>query len=1356
MKNIRPYSALSVLLFLLFISSVHTYAYSLRQFSSKNGLSNSAILSIYQDRQGFMWFGSCDGMNMFDGLNIQVYKPASGMHNLSGNLIENIIEAEEGILWVQTNYGLDRFDKRNRDIQSFREFKSKNFFAVSENEDIYIINEDNYICYYNQDTRKIEKTPIADLHYYNILDVVIDRNNILWVFMIDRKVLSYQIERNGQEVTFHPQSIFEHEENLLFCSHEEDIVYFVDEDMGLYEYDLLSRKKYYIYDLDKELRTYGEIASIVKHHNDYYIGFKTSGLLRLKHTPEHKTTFAIEEIDIKSGIFCLVKDKFQDVIWVGTDGQGVFMYFIDAFSIKPTLFNSLTYPINKPIRSLFLDQYRTLWIGTKGDGIVKVHNYNPMRGSFVNNVEHLLSGNSELKNNSVYAFGASKKNILWIGTEDGLNYFSYKENKIKNIPLLTDGRPVKYIHSICEFNDSTLWMATVGDGIIKASLSGSRDVPVIAMTNRIVIDNGLRSSNYFFTSFKENDSIIWFGNRGHGAYKMNTHTNQMEAFRFDSEIHVNQTVNDIFAVHKTSEGYWFGTSLGLTFMQQDGQKQVFNESNGFPNNTIHAILEDRHNNLWLSTNQGIVKFNVKQKTFQSYRQPSELEVTEFSDGAFYRDEYTGAIMFGGVNGLITISENESSQDEYLPPILFNNLSIFGKDYNIYDFLQGEANSETLELDYSQNFFSVSFAAIDYINGNNYTYFYKLDELSDNWIENGNSNTATFTNISPGQYTLSVKYRNNITGKESPIDILSVRILPPWYKTNLTYFIYTLLALFVIYVSIRISIKWYKMKRDSMIERLNRQQKEEVYESKLRFFTNITHELCTPLTLIYGPCERIISYRRTDDYIKKYATLIQHNAEKLNGLIQELIEFRRLETGHKVLDVRRINVSELVTNIAESFVELAESRHIDYRIKVAPGVYWNSDTGNLNKILTNLISNAFKYTFDRGVIKVKLSITNNHLQMVVTNTGKGIRQENISEMFDRYKILDDFEIQSKKGGAVRNGLGLAICHSMVKLLEGEIEVTSTLNEYTTFTVILPQLTINTEAVEPASVYEEELTQPLVETPPVALETTLVAYDKSKPTIMIIDDDPSMLWFVTEIFVENHNIIPISDPKEVLPCLKVNQPNLIISDIMMPDIDGISLTKTIKSNKLLSHIPLILLSAKNDTEEQIRGIDSGAEAYVTKPFNVEYLEKIVNRLIQRKEDLKAYYGSTLSSFELDDGRFMHKEDKEFFENMIRMIDDNISDPNLSVEILSSSLGYSTRQLYRKLKSITDKTPNDIIKEYRLNLVKQLLVTTNLSVDEILYKAGFANRGNFFKLFSQKYGMTPKSYRDRKKKEFEREIG
>ncbi|WP_291532807.1 hybrid sensor histidine kinase/response regulator transcription factor [Bacteroides sp.] len=1349
MKNRHYFPQVSLLICILCCFPHLIHAYSLRQFSNKNGLSNSAILSLYQDHQGVIWIGSCDGLNIFDGTNIHVYNPANPTKaSLSGNLINDIMETEKEVLWIQTNYGLDRLDTKHQTSKSFTEFKDKNYMAKSRDNDLFIVKDDGYIYYYQPEKQLFQKLEVPQIAFGHVLSTIIDENNILWIFTSDNDTRSYQINKNKEGITLTPNNLFKHPEQLLWAFAEEDLVYFIDKTYSLYEYDFGNQQQYFIADLKAEVETRGEVSSIIKQQNDYYIGFKSSGLIVLKYMSDQKIKYQMQDTEIHSGIFCLMKDKYQDIVWIGTDGQGVYMYFNDAFSITNTLLDTPVYQINNPVRTVYYDEEQTLWIGTKGGGILRIRNYSPETNAAAS-FDRISISNSTLTDNTVYCFAPGSANRLWIGTENGLNYYSYQNKQLKAFTVIADGKKVKYVHSINELNDTTLWVSTVGEGIVKVILDKAGNSPSVKSATRIVLDDGRMASNYFFTSFQENDSILWFGNRGYGAYRLNVETEQLTPYRFDNVVN-SQTANDIFAIYKNEKGYWLGTSSGLLHFNED-YSHYHDRADLFSNNTVHGILEDQQNNLWISTNQGLVRFNPKTNTGQTYDRENGLEVTEFSDGAFYKDLRTETLFFGGTNGFVTVKPNAYIMADYMPQINLKGLSIFGKEYNIHDFLHDKKGKKILQLDYSQNFFCIDFMAIDYINGNNYSYSYKLDEVSSQWIESGTSASAIFSNLAPGQYTLLVKYKNNMNGKECEPQKLLIQITPPWYLSNWAYILYfILIALFCILAVYRI-VHQYRRKQHRMIEKLNREKKEEVYESKLRFFTNITHEFCTPLTLIYGPCEKILAYPQSDSYIRKYGKMIQQNTEKLNGLILELLEFRRLETGHKVLSIQRLSVSDKLRNIAESFCELAENKNLNYRLDIEPDIEWNTDISCFSKIVNNLISNAFKYTPEEGNITIDLKVENQLLTLNISNSGKGIAKENLAKIFDRYKILDSFEMNGKNS---RNGLGLAICKNMVTLLNGEINVSSIQNEITTFTVTLPELSPTAQEAEtPQKVYE---TGPLnTNTEPMELEQTAVNFDTSKHTVMIIDDDPSMLWFVSEIFVDKYNVLSFNNAAEALASLELKQPDLIISDVMMPEIDGLSFAQKIKQNKLWSHIPLILLSALHHEDDQVKGIEAGAEVYVTKPFNVKYLEKVVYRLIKRESDLKEYYSSIFSSFKVENGNCIHKEDQEFLDKVIETIEKNITNPDLSVELLSSDLGYSTRQFYRKLKPITDKSPADIIKEYRLTMAERLLLTKNYTIEEIMDKTGFNNRGTFYKLFSQRFGMPPRQYREQQKDSVKKEL-
>ncbi|NDV69367.1 two-component regulator propeller domain-containing protein [Dysgonomonas sp. 25] len=1335
---------LSVLL-LLCASLSEIHAYNLRQISSKDGLSNSAILSLYQDKDGYMWFGSCDGLNVFDGLNIKVYKPTNNKNYLSGNLIERIIETKEGIFWVHTNHGLNRLDKRYNHVEYFNQYSGTYFLCKTKENDIFIIREDGALHYYRDDDGlDFLKIDLPGVVFDNVLNIVADSNDYLWVFSNDGTSSCYKIVRDKSgaiSLTFDHK--FGHPKNLRYCSVDGEMVYFVDEDYTLYEYDLNSNKKYYIDDLSKVIKEKGDISSIVKFNNDYFIGFQTNGLVCLRNTPEKKESYELEEINVRSGIFTLYKDRFQEILWIGTDGDGVYMYSEDAYSIQSVQYRDFTYKVNKPVRAIYVDKENSMWLGTKGDGIIRIRNYEFRQPIQESRIDYYTTTNSQLTDNSVYAFTPGRLNIMWIGNEEGLNYYSYAEGRIKKLDVLIDGEPLRYVHSIYEENTNLLWMATVGMGIISAEIAGTPGNPVLKNIKRYTYDNGYFSSNFFFTIYSDPDGNIWFGNRGYGAFRYDHRIDDVKQLRFGNDP-ANQTLNDIFCLTKDPVGnLWAGTSFGLIKYAPNQTETIYNEQNGFPNSTIHGMLEGSDRTLWLSTNQGIIKFNMSTGTFQNYGHRNGLNITEFSDGAFYKDERTGALYFGGINGFVNIVEEKYKQTTYIPPVHFNNLSIFGSDANIHNFLSQEKDESVLKLNYNQNFFSLTFTAIDYINGNNYTYYYKLEELSDKWIDIGSDNTASFTNLFPGTYTLQIKYRNRITGEDSPAYSLIVKISPPWYMSTIAYIIYALIILGIAFGCLRFIMARNNKKKEAMLNIIYQQHQEEVYESKLRFFTNIAHEFCTPLTLIYGPCNRILEHKGSDSFVLKYTNLIQRNAERLNALIQELIEFRRIETGNRNPLIEELSITELAYNEIERFNELAESRDIFFEKNIQPHIIWNSDKGFLMTIITNLLSNAFKYTSDHGNVKIRSFIEDDALCIIVSNTGKGIKQENLGRVFDRYSILDNFENQDEKNVS-RNGLGLAILYSMVKLLDGTIDVKSELGGWTDFILRLPFVQVDNvepENNKPLSTLDarNNKTEAIVELPK-------YEFDKFKQTIVVLDDDIEMLWFISEIFAGKYNVIALNKPLDLESVLDEIQPNIIICDVQMNGKDGILLVKEIKSNPKQAHIPFILVSANHNVDEQIRGLAAGAEMYITKPFNIDYLQVSVERLISRKEMLKDYFSSPLSAYELTDAKLTHKEHKKFVKDIYDVIYKNLINKDLSAKFIADEMNMSTRHLYRKLNDINEQSPADIIKECRLHVAKDLLMNSKLTIDEIIYKSGFSVRSTFFKVFAEKYGCTPKEFREK----------
>ena len=1128
---------------------------------------------------------------------------------------------------------------------------------------------------------------------------------------------------------------------MLFVDEEAAAVF--GEKHIFYEFDIRERRLIYIKEMSDEMARMGSVSSIVRDGGDYIVSFYTNGVIRLRTTPEQSVKYATEHINIPCGVFSLLRDARQEIVWIGTDGQGLYQHTRNATAFRSITFNQLPYNLSKPVRALYIDDERTLWVGTKGEGILRIADFYDRKEFTPAHVQQLTADNSELLDNSVYAFARSRRNLLWIGTDgEGLNYYSYGDRRIRT---LRTPAPLKYIHALYETSPDTLWVATVGCGVFRVTLGGTASQPSIRGVEQLHFNDELEIKNFFFTLYPENGSAMWFGNRGGGAVRYDIAGGGSEVFKFDAGR--SAIANDIFAIHRSGDGtMWFGTSGGLIEFRRDSTSHVPGIRN-----TVHGILEDRKGDLWLSTNRGLVQYSPHTGYVVTYGYSYGLNTIEYSDGACFADPRTGTLFFGGIDGLVTIEDTGFREQEYNPPMLFRDIRLNDGIRNIGDMLSRDG---VLTLRHGQRIFEITVSALDYVNGSNYSYYSRLDGYNDQWA--GASSQLSFADLPAGTYRLDVRYRNNITGAESPVYSLPIRLKPAWYATAAAKCLYVLLLLAVVGGVIRHYLLRYRRRRAEKLQRLEIRRKEEVYESKMRFFSNITQELSMPLTMISAPCQQILAYRKADPYVLKYAQTIRQNVSKLHDLIYMLHEFRGIRTGQndESENIELVPVAEIAQSMVETFGEYSQQNSIHCQLDIERNLVWPTDRDGLSTILNTLLSNAFKHTPYNGAVSLTIRSDSGKLLISASNDSVGVNLEDIEAIFDRYRVLDYFERKSERGLSFQGDLRLAICHSIVVRMQGEIKVESTPNAQTTFTVLLPQLKVTAENaptadnIVPAS---KEYGLPL---PTVTRRE--FPFDKNRRTVFIVNDNSEIMNFVAELFAADYNIKMPSGKTEMIELLKQMHPDIVICDALSEQSDCLSLIQFIKQGKLTSHIPVILLSTAQQIDERIKGVESGADICLTLPFNVEYLKAVAEQLLRRNRSLKDYYKSSISAFELSDGRMLHQDDKEFIDRMLKIINDNISNTEISTKFIADELGVSIRNLYRRLEGILNQTPTNIIKEYRLAKAEQLLTTTKLSIDEIIYKAGFVNRGTFFKCFSAKYGCTPKVYRKEKLSQIRQEVG
>lgn len=1328
---------------LLLLSAPHSAtAYNVTRITNSDGLSNSAILSLAYDSDGFLWLGTCDGVNIYDGCVVRTLHEMYPGLQLEGNIIESIKSSSDRSVWVQTNKGLNRIAVDSSEFKEFPRFRGQEKVATSDNGTVFISEEDGTLSYYLHGTMEDftplakSKIPLESVRYLMV------RGNALWL-VDDDGATAYPIKKgvNG-EISLDQQKTKRILSTAVkFATSDGDDLFIVSPE-GDVSIVSASGDVKTLCNIAGEMKWRGQISDILCDLNDnLFVSFAPGGAIKVSLSSEDKE---VEDLGVSVGVFCLGRSPYQDVVWVGSDCQGLYSFAGDRYSLYSYSLEELSPKVSHPIRSIFVDQGNTLWIGTKGDGLLRIDNMEYYASIPVESRRTLYNtSNSLLLHNNVFALTPGKRQLLWIGTDSGINYYDYRDKTIKQLP---GGNAVENIHGIIETNDTTLWVATLGTGVAKVTLGYTPNGLTVKDITYLYAGSEAFTSNYFFSLSSTPEGKLFFANRGMGAFELAEGNLRQIPIKNDFGT---KTVFDVFSVVPDGDTLWLGTGHGLLKISPSGEELFFGPEAGFINSTIHDIKKDNDGKLWVSTNKGLVQFNPATNETQSYGKNTGLTVVEYSDGAAFKTP--NSLLFGGINGISVVTKNPDflNYDVYTPNLTPRLLNISGTDVPIGDFLTSKNGENKLTLSSRQNHFSVTFTAPDFMNAANYTFFYSLD--GKNYINNGSSNTITFNEMDYGNYTLMVKYLNRATDTQSDPYRLSITILPPWYLSVWARIVYALLILGAIAGLLLIYVKRQKKLQQEQIEHMKQQHKENLYEEKLRFFTNITHEFCTPLTLMYGPCERIMSYPGADDYIKKYVGLVQSNTERLNNLIQELIDFRRMETGNKRLKIVTFNVSKLCSDIMHSFTDLAERNNINFVSEITPDIDWNSDFECIRKTMTNLISNAFKYTPVGGTIKVGVKVDAGELRLSVYNTGKGISDEDKKTIFNRYSVLDNVEENAVKGLSSRNGLGLAICHSMVEMLSGKIAIESKVGEYAEFIVTLPPKEAATEKPAITCTHNEYTQQSEIEAsdekPSSYTEVTGADKPDGKPHILVIDDNREILTLLYDGLSDYH-VTTAASAEEGLKMLTRNVPDLIITDVMMPGTDGFELTRQIKGNKHTMHVPLVILSAKNTNEEKIEGIESGADVYVGKPFSFSYLKAVVARLLESRNRLKEYYNSSASAYNYSEGKLVSVEDKETIASINEFIDSNIEDCDMSPETIAEHFQWSLRNVYRKFKDLGLPSPNDHIKNRKINLAAKLLVTTSLTVQEIIFRSGFSNRSHFYREFDKRYGSTPKDYRNANK--------
>lgn len=1309
-------------------------------------LSNNAIIDIYQDDRGYMWIGTYDGLNLFNGRNTYVYRfEPDNKNTLCSNIINKISDGGPGYLWVSTSMGLNRFSLKDRKVtESYPEYPECLLIATDSLENTLVVSRKNFISCHTSRTASFQDIYTQDITPETARLLFVGEQGRFYLLSSDGVLKQLIPDYSKLPLTIKTKENKIHDKPIEQAFYEEDVLYYVDADNKLYRYRTEENKETYLSDLSGWMEKYGKVARVVSFQSKLYLVFR-NGLLLDPDKPE-------EAIDLNIGVFSMFKDKKQQILWIGTDGQGLRMLYDKYERFDGLALEDLPFVMLNPVRSVYTDEDKTLWFGTKGDGFVRIKEYDSYaKGEIpLDRIARYTTADG-LSNNRVYCFFKSLYHpLVWIGTDGpGLSYYSYEDEKVHTLPSKIDTR-IRYVHSICEINDSTLWMATTGDGLIEVVLERDKSGLTVKYLQSYLLEKDGKICNEFYSMYYDGKSTLYLGSRGgYGMARFDLLTRQYDFMSMNNS--ANQAIGDVLSLCYSSDStFYLGASSGMTRMKCDQAGTCefwqYDRSDGISNDMIHGILEDKDKCIWLSSNKGLTKYNPHNNFFHNYGS-QELMVTEFSDDAYWKCPYTGRLFFGGVDGLVWIDPQNDRQESYSPDLHFFELKMGDETISLYDYADANPGPVTIPPDVST--FTISFVATDYIHGDNYEYSYLLQDYNTAWTELQKSNEISFTKLPYGNYTLKVRYKNDVYDSNAREYLLPLKILPPWYLSTWAIAVYIFLAILFAGVLVYWINRRIAEKQQQVARKIHEEQKEKLYEAKLNFFANITHELCTPLTLINGVGDYIQTYAEntSDNKLKRYIRILRDNVASLNELIQEILDFRKIEeAGLNYFSIRRISVPDIIRRQYESFTPIAEQNGIKFVLSLPDQLYWNTDPTGLKKILVNLISNAFKYSDEAGEIRISATTENESLIIRVYNSGKGISETDLKTIFDRYRILGDLEGNNYTQTTSRNGLGLFICHSIVQSLHGTIEVKSEEGRFAEFIVRLPHLEAEEEEAEPEN--EEPETVPVLSSPIDETGLPGIVSPENKPCVLVVDDHKDIVWLIKESLSEAYTIVEAYGVEEAIRLMEKQTPALIITDIMMPEIDGMELISRVKSDKFTRHIPLIVVSARISEHDQAEGLDLGADAYLTKPFSAVVLRSVVNRLMTSKKELKDYYYSPESAYEQSGGQLIHQEDKEFMDAVTAIIRENLDKETLRLELIAEKMGMNTRSLYRRFKKISPLTPSDFIKDYRFNYAAQLLVTTNLSVQEIIYKVGISNRSYFYREFAAKYNQTPTEYRNKQK--------
>lgn len=1333
--------------------------YYFSQLSTENGLSQITVTSIFQDSKGFMWFGTRNGLNRFDGYTFDIYRNNQGdIESISDSHILCIKEDALGDLWIGTNNGLNRYKNTTN--------KFDRYFSVAK------------------DAESLSSNMITSLY--------IDHKECLWIGT-SRGLDKYHTESNSFSRIEEPMLSNNAVNNIVG---QGDFLYLATSSKGVISYNIESGE---LKELVNDNRLKDIKTLFVDSNGNLWVGTHHNGVAMID-MKNQQISFITKTSGLSNDYVRSIVENAEKEIIIGTfNGLNVLdsqTKKIVNYSVEDYKDGSLSH---YSVYSVFVDNAQTLWVGTYGGGISYSNKYG--------NKFHFYDPSKEQRSlMGIIGPILEYQNSLFVATEGGglleLNrkqdhnrYRSYTNSKstlsryiLKSVYL--DGDRI-----LCGNNRGTIYSFNVKNKKfsefydfgsentiyqIGRNLSGElyavgvNAIGVTFFTKDGKLNNSFKlanSSNFSFHDarclFEIEKNVYLIGLRNNGLQFYDANKQILKKYKRNRNSVPEKGIpeNYVTSIIKDSRGYiWIGTyGGGISLFNIERETfETYDASAGLQSNDVCAIVEDLNGYLWISTISGISRFDVNNKEFTNYDHSSGIKIDEFTPHAGIRLS-DGQILFSGNNGFTSFDPNEMLTNPYKPSVVFKGISVnnkkiapFGED----GILKGELNDQKeIKLKHNQTNIAIEYSGLNFILPERNQYMYKLEGFDKEWNQAGNRRIAYYTNIPAGTYRFSVKGSNNDGLWNEEGTSIIIKVLPPFWKTWWAYCLYVLMLSIISYLIFRYYNERKQLENAIKIEQAKAEAQQEFHEARNKLFTNFSHELRTPLSLIMSPLKDLVDNgANLPTKVRDSHKLMYNNTQRILRLVNNLMDFQKKESGTMELKLEQHDFVAFSDEMISLFQELAFSRKINLNFKheVASLNYY-FDVNLMEKVFFNFLSNAFKNVSDDGTITIALdkiasanlerqfpdkataigSRATQYLLFEVFDSGKGIPENDLENIF-----IPFYQVSQNKHSSSGTGLGLSLSKSIIELHNGIVWAENQNTGGAVFRCILPIekslsddiFVDNLQEREESSIYRE------VELPSKSIAVPIYSKDK-KYTILIVEDNPDVQAYIMTCLADKYNILLAADGEEGVEKTILKQPDLIISDLMMPRMDGMKMSSILKNDIRTSHIPIIMLTARAMTADIEEGYAIGADDYITKPFESSLLVVRVDNLIKSRETLKQIYGKDFSLDTL--GINVSPLDKQFMDKLYNIMEQNVSNCQFNQDFFSSEIGMSKASLYRKIKSITDLSPNEFIRNYRLEIGAKLLRETQLPISEIYVSVGFNSIAYFSTCFKNRYGVSPSEY-------------